>query len=210
MDMEDGIPRRQPLLRTQSAQQVHKLVKKSSSSSGKQNPSISNYLASRSCDDLNINHQNKGLVDLTVPACNSTMKILDQMENLKFEQFQPVLTTTHMEQINEQAYKKLNYSNERIYRGLIDLEPNAEELIVAAEQQEIQKRKQAAKFLEEYQVLQKKRVKPDIMELFDESTMIKQTTRINLKPLKAMKMKAKQATNFSINSLNQAQISWKI
>jgi hypothetical protein len=48
------------------------------------------------------------------------------------------------------------------------------------------------------------------MELFDESTMIKQTTRINLKPLKTIKMKAKQATIFSINSLNQAQTLWKI
>lgn len=48
------------------------------------------------------------------------------------------------------------------------------------------------------------------MELFDESTMIKQTTRINLKPLKPTKMKAKQASPFSLNSLNQAQILWKI
>jgi len=48
------------------------------------------------------------------------------------------------------------------------------------------------------------------MELFDESTMIKQTTRINLKPLKTMKIKPKQATNFSINSLNQAQTLWKL
>lgn len=48
------------------------------------------------------------------------------------------------------------------------------------------------------------------MELFDETTMIKQTTRINLKPLKAIKMRPKEATVFSLNSLNQAQILWKI
>ncbi len=48
------------------------------------------------------------------------------------------------------------------------------------------------------------------MELFDESTMIKQTTRVNLKPLKNIKMKAKQATISSINSLNQAQTLWKL
>ncbi len=48
------------------------------------------------------------------------------------------------------------------------------------------------------------------MELFYESTMIKQTTRINLKPLKTMKIKPKQGTNFSINSLNQAQTLWKL
>ncbi|CAF1252359.1 unnamed protein product [Adineta ricciae] len=207
MDMEDGIPRRQPLSRAQSAQQMHKLGKRVS---GKANQVPPTYLSSRSCDDLNINQKSKPLVDLTVPACNSTMKILDQMENLKFEQFEPVLTTTHMEHIHEQANKKLNYSNERVYKGLIDLEPNAEEIIAAAEQQEIQKRKQAAKFLEEYQALQKKRVKPDIMELFDESSMIKQSTRINLKSMKPTKMKAKQATIFSINSLNQAQTLWKI
>jgi len=47
------------------------------------------------------------------------------------------------------------------------------------------------------------------MELFDQSTMIKQTTRVNLKPLKTIKMKAKQATVFSINSLNQSQTLWK-
>jgi len=52
MDMEDGIPRRQPLFRTQSAQQVHKLIKKTT---GKGNQSVSNYIASRSCDDLNRN-----------------------------------------------------------------------------------------------------------------------------------------------------------
>ncbi|CAF2330381.1 unnamed protein product [Rotaria sp. Silwood2] len=206
MDMEDGVPRRQPLFRTQSAQQVHKLIKKSTN---KDTQSVSSYIASRSCDDLNMN-KSKSLVDLAVPACNSTMKIIDQMENLKFEHFDPVLTTTHIDHINEQANKKLNYSNERIYRGLIDLEPNAEEIIAAAEQQEFQKRKQAAKFLEEYQTLQKKRIKPDIMELFDETTMIKQTTRINLKPLKPIKMKPKQATIYSINSLNQAQTLWKI
>ncbi|CAF0727342.1 unnamed protein product [Adineta steineri] len=206
MEMEDGIPRRQPLFRTQSAQQVHKLIKKST---GKGNQLISNYIPSRSYDDLNIN-KSKPLVDLTVPACNSTMKIIDQMENLRFEQFDPVLTTTHVEHINEQANKKLNYSNEYVYKGLIDLEPNVEEIIATAEQQELQKRKQAAKFLEEYQTLQKKRVKPDIMELFDETTMIKQTTRINLKPLKPIKMKPKQATIFSMNSLNHAQTLWKI
>jgi hypothetical protein len=99
--MEDGIPRRQPLLRTQSAQQVHKLVKKSV---GKGNQTVSNYIASRSYDDLNMN-KSKSLVDLTVPVCNSTMKIIDQMENLKFEQFDPVLTTTHMDHINEQVKK---------------------------------------------------------------------------------------------------------
>jgi len=176
MDIEDGIPRRQPLSRAQSAQQIKK-------STDKGNQSVSNYIASRSYDDMNIN-KSKSLVDLAIPACNSTMKIIDQMENLKFEQFDPILTTTHVEHINEQANKKLNYSNERIYKGLIDLEPNTEEILAVAEQQESQKRKQAAKFLEEYQSLQKKRVKPDIMELFDESTMIKQTTRINLKPLK--------------------------
>jgi hypothetical protein len=48
------------------------------------------------------------------------------------------------------------------------------------------------------------------MELFDETTMIKQTTRINLKPLKAIKMKAKQASLFSINSLHEAQTLWKL
>jgi len=31
------------------------------------------------------------------------MKIIDQMENLKFEQFDPVLTTTHIDHINEQV-----------------------------------------------------------------------------------------------------------
>lgn len=97
--MEDGIPRRQPLFRTQSAQQVHKLIKKST---GKGVQSLSNYTASRSCNDLNINNS-KPTIDLAVPACNSTMKIIDQMENLKFEQFDPVLTTTHIEHINEQV-----------------------------------------------------------------------------------------------------------
>lgn len=48
------------------------------------------------------------------------------------------------------------------------------------------------------------------MELFDSSTMIKQTTRVNLKPLKPIKMKAKQATMFSINNLNQTQTLWKL
>jgi len=48
------------------------------------------------------------------------------------------------------------------------------------------------------------------MELFDDSTMIKQTTRINLKPLKTNKIKAKQTTIFSLNSLNQAQNLWKL
>jgi len=108
MDIEDGIPRRQPLLRAQSAQQVYKLTKKST---GKGNQSISNYIASRSCDDLNIN-KSKSLVDLAIPACNSTMKIIDQMENLKFEEFDPVLTTTHMDRINEQVNEFiLNFSN---------------------------------------------------------------------------------------------------
>ncbi len=51
---------------------------------------------------------------------------------------------------NIQANKKLNYSNERVYKGLIDIEPNAEEIIALAEQQELQKRKQAAKFLVSY------------------------------------------------------------
>ena len=96
MDIEDGIPRRQPLLRTQSVQQIKKL------NHIKTNSSSSNYIASRSCDDLNIN-KDKPVVDLAIPACNSTMKIIDQMENLKFEQFDPVLTTTHMEKINEQV-----------------------------------------------------------------------------------------------------------
>lgn len=41
----------------------------------------------------------------------------------------------------------MNYSNECVYRGLIDLEPNAEEIVAAAEHQELQKRRQAAKFL---------------------------------------------------------------
>lgn len=100
--MEDGIPRRHPLSRAQSAQQMNKLVKRSSGK-GNQLPPI--YLSSRSCDDLNINQRSNPLVDLTVPACNSTMKILDQMENLKFEQFEPVLTTTHMEHIHEQVRK---------------------------------------------------------------------------------------------------------
>lgn len=48
------------------------------------------------------------------------------------------------------------------------------------------------------------------MELFDETTMIKQTTRINLKPLKPAKMKPKQASLYSILSLNQTQNLWKI
>jgi len=101
MDIEDGIPRRQPpLFRTQSAQQVHKLINKKST--GKGNQLVSNYIASRSCDDLNIN-KSKSLVDLAIPACNTTMKIIDQMENLKFEQFDPVLTTTHIDHINEQV-----------------------------------------------------------------------------------------------------------
>jgi hypothetical protein len=103
MNMEDGIPRRQPLFRTQSAQQVNKLVKKSTE---KGNQLLSNYIPSRSCDDLNIN-KNKLLVDLAIPACNSTMKIIDQMENLKFEQFDPILTTTHIDHINEQVQKKI-------------------------------------------------------------------------------------------------------
>ena len=94
--MEDGIPRRQPLLRAQSAQQVHR------QSTGRTNPTISNSIASRSYDDLNIN-KSKSLVDLTVPACNSTMRIIDQMEHLKSEQFDPVLTTTHIDHINEQV-----------------------------------------------------------------------------------------------------------
>jgi len=170
MEFEDGIPRRQPpLLRAQSAQQVHKLVKKSTS---KQSSSLSNYIPSRSCDDLNVN-KSKSLVDLAVPACNSTMKIIDQMENLRFEQFEPVLTTTHLDHIHEQVdsienhfvtlvfpihvqtNKKLNYSNERIYKGLID--PNAEELVALAEQQEVQKRRQAAKFLVKNFSIQRKR-----------------------------------------------------
>ncbi len=114
MDMEDGIPRRQPLFRTQSAQQVHKLIKKST---GKGNQSLSSYIASRSCDDLNIN-KSKPLVDLTVPACNSTMKIIDQMENLKFEDFDPVLTTTHMDRINEQVNEFIfNYQINIKYLG---------------------------------------------------------------------------------------------
>ena len=46
-----------------------------------------------------------------------------------------------------QANRKLNYSNERIYKGLIDLEPNTEEILAAVEKQEYQKRKQASKFL---------------------------------------------------------------
>ena len=99
MDIEDGIPRRQPLFRTQSAQQVHKITKKSAS---KTSQSLLNNTTSRSCDDLNIN-KSKALVDLAVPACNSTMKIIDQMENLKFEHFNPVLTTTHIHEINEQV-----------------------------------------------------------------------------------------------------------
>lgn len=103
--MEDGIPRRQPpppLFRTQSAQQVNKLVKKSI---GKESQLTSNYIPSRSYDDLNIN-KSKSLVDLAVPTCNTTMKIIDQMENLKFEQFDPVLTTTHMDHINERVEKE--------------------------------------------------------------------------------------------------------
>ena len=99
MDMEDGIPRRQPLLRTQSAQQVHKLNKKPI---GQGEQLLSSYLASRSCDDLNANKAHSA-VDLAIPACNSTMKIIDQMENLKFEQFDPVLTATHKDRINEQV-----------------------------------------------------------------------------------------------------------
>jgi hypothetical protein len=95
MDMEDGIPRRQPLFRTQSVQQIKKLNTKG-------NQSVSSYVASRSCDDLNMN-KDKPLVDLATPVCNSTIKIIDQMENLKFEQFDPVLTTTHIDRINEQV-----------------------------------------------------------------------------------------------------------
>lgn len=95
MEMEDGIPRRQPLLRAQSVQQVHKSTERTTSS-------VSNYIASRSHDDLNM-HKSKSLVDLTVPACNSTMRIIDQMENLKVEQFEPVLTATHVDHINEQV-----------------------------------------------------------------------------------------------------------
>ena len=97
--MEDGVPRRQPLFRTQSAQQMNKLSKTSTT---KSDVLQSNYVPSRSYDDLNIN-KGKGIVDLAVPACNSTMKIIDQMENLKFEQFDPVLTATHKEQITEQV-----------------------------------------------------------------------------------------------------------
>ncbi|CAF4901900.1 unnamed protein product, partial [Rotaria magnacalcarata] len=69
MEMEDGVPRRQPLFRTQSAQQVHKLVKKSA---GKETQSSQSYMTSRSYDDLNINKA-KSLVDLAAPAYNSTM-----------------------------------------------------------------------------------------------------------------------------------------
>lgn len=97
--MEDGIPRRQPLFRTQSAQQVNKLSGRSTS---KSDLVSSSYAPSRSYEDLNMNH-GKPMVDLAVPACNSTMKIIDQMENLKFEQFEPVLTTTHKEHITEQV-----------------------------------------------------------------------------------------------------------
>lgn len=91
MEMEDGIPRRQPLLRAQSVQQVHQQSERTTST-----------IASRSYDDLNIN-KSKSLVDLAVPACNSTMRIIDQMEHLKTEQFDPVLTTTHVDHINEQV-----------------------------------------------------------------------------------------------------------
>ncbi len=94
--MEDGIPRRQPLFRAQSAQQVNKLTKKLPGKGSE------NHIANRSYDDFNTN-KSKSLVDLAIPACNSTMKIIDQMENLKFEQFDPVLTTTHIEHINEQV-----------------------------------------------------------------------------------------------------------
>ncbi len=48
------------------------------------------------------------------------------------------------------------------------------------------------------------------MELFDQSTMIKQTTRVNLKPLKNIKIKPQQATIFSLNNLNQRQTLWKL
>lgn len=102
MDMEDGIPRRQPLSRTQSAQQVHKLVKKPLA---RNDPPSLGYMASRSYDDLNINKR-KPTVDLAVPTCNSTMKIIDQMENLKFEQFDPILTSTHKDHITEQVNSK--------------------------------------------------------------------------------------------------------
>ena len=97
--MEDGIPRRQPLFRTQSAQQVHKLVKKPLT---KTDPPSMGYMASRSYDDLNIN-KSRPTMDLAVPTCNSTMKIIDQMENLKFEQFDPILTSTHKDHITEQV-----------------------------------------------------------------------------------------------------------
>lgn len=109
--MEDGIPRRQPLFRTQSAQQMNKLVKKSTD---KQSQLITNYIPSRSYDDLNIN-KSKSLVDLAIPACNSTMKIIDQMENLKFEQFDPILTTTHVDHINEQVRNQNNKNKDEIY-----------------------------------------------------------------------------------------------
>lgn len=99
MEMEDGVPRRQPLFRTHSAQQVHKLIKKPV---GKEIQSLQSCVTSRSYDDLNMNKA-KPLVDLAVPACNSTMKIIDQMENLKFEEFDPVLTATHIDHINEKV-----------------------------------------------------------------------------------------------------------
>ena len=99
MDYEDGIPRRQPLSRTQSAQQMNKLTRKMPIVADQ--PATS-YLASRSCEDLNVN-KSKPMIDLAVPTCNSTMKIIDQMENLKFEQFDPILTTMHKDFITEQV-----------------------------------------------------------------------------------------------------------
>ncbi|CAF0921777.1 unnamed protein product [Didymodactylos carnosus] len=218
MDAEDGIPRsmsRKPpsttatsaLLRTNSADSNQNQRLKSTLKKPVVNQRTLYPISSRSCDDLNKYQQQS---ELTVPVCNSTLKIIDQMENLRFEQFEPVLTTTHVDKINEKVNKKLNYSNEKIYSGLIDLEPNINELVTMAEQQELQKRKQAMKFLEEYQLLQKKRLKPDIMELFDETTMVKQPERINLKPMKINRTKSKQATNFSLTKLNRSQTLWRV
>lgn len=111
MEYEDGIPRSQPLSRTQSAQQMNKLVRISPAIPDQQ--PIPNYLISRSCEDLNGNKQ-KSSIDLAVPTCNSTMKIIDQMENLKFEQFDPILTSMHKEMIKEQVSRmKENFHGKR-------------------------------------------------------------------------------------------------
>jgi hypothetical protein len=98
--MEDGVPRRQPLFRAQSAHQVHRLD--NNKSSVRYAPTSSNSVVHRSYDDLRMNSI-KPSIDLAMPACNSTMKIIDQMDNLKFESFDPILTSTHKDRIIERV-----------------------------------------------------------------------------------------------------------